>query len=630
MSTIPSGLVTYELLPTSCSFSVGVSIYSNMRVAGDLSFLTELDIRGLQIQSAFAVHYDSNNLLITSGGYTTSPTYYEPVSAYSESDGVTLYSLAYGYLYATAGALLSRGNTLVYLVQEVNPFIVADEATAESYADTGVTDKIIVDPVNKTLTVNVSVTDQKLYDYMQWWQAQPANAQYLNLGEIYKTIDGVSFLLDNAWTRISTGGAIYVAISPFDKTGNPVSGVSGRDYKATFDTLALAAADPTYGVRDLVTGNIEQHYHIFKDGSPYITSTEININWTVGSSSTNKCYIANAPEEYHKGFVADAVRLYDDQTPSYDSVLDINGFIEVSGLFIDSKGLAGGNYAALLARNNTLVEKCFARGVNGTGIISGSSNYSEKGTVKNCVAFGGSRGFRVQGYQAVKYYNNLAIDNIIGFECLSSLRRTLMYNNVALNNTTDWSVSTMDSLTYFDYSASSDGTAFTNSGNNFKLLNLVPTNEIKDVVYPYNIHLTGSALLRGSGMNLLNSNVLEDIDGEVRVQNENSIGVDYPLSFNVPVTVTVLDARTSLPVVGCSILHKADVGGATPSGTIFASDYTDIDGKNTYQYLYSGTDQPIIGRVRKGTTAPFYKTGIISGTITKLGLNITVYVTEET
>ena len=51
----------------------------------------------------------------------------------------------------------------------------------------------------------------------------------------------------------------YVAISTTSKTGDPVSGVPGATYDATFSTLKNAIADGTYGERDLVTEGTRQY-----------------------------------------------------------------------------------------------------------------------------------------------------------------------------------------------------------------------------------------------------------------------------------------------------------------------------------------------------------------------------------
>ena len=55
-----------------------------------------------------------------------------------------------------------------------------------------------------------------------------------------------------------------------------------------------------------------------------------------------------------------------------------------------------------------------------------------------------------------------------------------------------------------------------------------------------------------------------------------------------------------------------------------------LDGTTTAGSIQDGgfsytSDQPITGLVRKGTTAPLYKTAAISGTINEDGLDATVF-----
>jgi hypothetical protein len=59
--------------------------------------------------------------------------------------------------------------------------------------------------------------------------------------------------------------------------------------------------------------------------------------------------------------------------------------------------------------------------------------------------------------------------------------------------------------------------------------------------------------------------------------------------------------------------------GASPTGTITSTfvvlnGTTDVNGEITMSRVYP-TDQPFTGWARKSTSAPYYKTGLVSGTV---------------
>jgi hypothetical protein len=96
----------------------------------------------------------------------------------------------------------------------------------------------------------------------------------------------------------------------------------------------------------------------------------------------------------------------------------------------------------------------------------------------------------------------------------------------------------------------------------------------------------------------------------------------YPLE-TVTVAVTVRDAVTKSVIQGARVYLETD-----PGGTALVNELTDVNGEVSFSYGYEG-DQDIIGRVRKATSTPLYKTGDISGTITATGFAVTVYMIED-
>jgi hypothetical protein len=101
--------------------------------------------------------------------------------------------------------------------------------------------------------------------------------------------------------------------------------------------------------------------------------------------------------------------------------------------------------------------------------------------------------------------------------------------------------------------------------------------------------------------------------------------------FVTPVTVTVhvLDASTFTDVEGAQVLVEAASGGDLTEGTDILTGATNSSGIVTTSTFGYTNDQPVKGRVRKGTASPFYKTSVLAGTITSAGLSVTVLVEPD-
>jgi hypothetical protein len=99
--------------------------------------------------------------------------------------------------------------------------------------------------------------------------------------------------------------------------------------------------------------------------------------------------------------------------------------------------------------------------------------------------------------------------------------------------------------------------------------------------------------------------------------------IDYPLD-EVTVRVTALDAITKLPVSGARVFLETSPGGVDIFNTT-----TDANGiVETDSYSYTA-NQAVVGRVRKSTSAPYYRTSDIIGTITDAGLDTTILLISD-
>ena len=91
-------------------------------------------------------------------------------------------------------------------------------------------------------------------------------------------------------------------------------------------------------------------------------------------------------------------------------------------------------------------------------------------------------------------------------------------------------------------------------------------------------------------------------------------------------TITVTGTNTYTFSVSGSPATPAT--GTITSTTVLSEDLTDVAGQLTTELRYS-SDQPVGGRVRRGTDTPFYRTQRISSTITEAGLNLTILMVKD-
>jgi len=104
----------------------------------------------------------------------------------------------------------------------------------------------------------------------------------------------------------------------------------------------------------------------------------------------------------------------------------------------------------------------------------------------------------------------------------------------------------------------------------------------------------------------------------------------YPLE-TVTVDVSVYDATSGLPIQGAIIYLTAGAGGALTEGTpIIDKVLTNASGyaANT-SFELTGASQPVIGRVRKSTSSPYYKNSRVSGNITSVGFSTSVFMISD-
>lgn len=91
----------------------------------------------------------------------------------------------------------------------------------------------------------------------------------------------------------------------------------------------------------------------------------------------------------------------------------------------------------------------------------------------------------------------------------------------------------------------------------------------------------------------------------------------------VPIKFTVKDSAGN-PIPNARIYLKE-----VASGTVLVNNLTDSNGEWSDTYNYQGTDIDVTGRIRKATTAPYYRTYDLSGNITSGGYIVNAIMIED-
>lgn len=120
------------------------------------------------------------------------------------------------------------------------------------------------------------------------------------------------------------------------------------------------------------------------------------------------------------------------------------------------------------------------------------------------------------------------------------------------------------------------------------------------------VHFTAHNLSSGKQVVIRGAN-------QTQYNRIHTITVSNTTAYTFPVTGTPASPATGVIKATAIVLNGNTVSGVL-SGT----------------FAYSGTDQPVTGTARKGTTAPYYKPSLLSGTITSSGLSTTTFLVGDT
>ena len=151
-------------------------------------------------------------------------------------------------------------------------------------------------------------------------------------------------------------------------------------------------------------------------------------------------------------------------------------------------------------------------------------------------------------------------------------------------------------------------------GGNFALdLDNITFNQLASIHVQY----TGTDELTLTNSNGSNCSI-------VSTPNDGDVIIVTP----VAVTITVKDVVDQSDIENARVYIEADTGGPLSAGTEIMNDLTNSSGIATISFDYI-SNQPVVGRVRKGTVSKLYKTSNIIGSITIGGLDQTVILVPD-
>jgi hypothetical protein len=105
-------------------------------------------------------------------------------------------------------------------------------------------------------------------------------------------------------------------------------------------------------------------------------------------------------------------------------------------------------------------------------------------------------------------------------------------------------------------------------------------------------------------------------------------GTYYIPPLQVPIQITAVDIDGN-PIQGARVYLEAGVGGSSSPGAVILNLTTDVNGRVSTTWFHT-VDQPTQkGKIRKSSSAPYYKTANVSGTITSSGLITTITMIDD-
>lgn len=143
-------------------------------------------------------------------------------------------------------------------------------------------------------------------------------------------------------------------------------------------------------------------------------------------------------------------------------------------------------------------------------------------------------------------------------------------------------------------------------------LSLTADNVVFDPLASIHVQYTGTGTLTWTNTNGSNASIGSTTGGGTIVIQEA-----------IPITVRVKASDDLSNIEGARVYIYAAAGGPLTVGDVISTGLTDANGVYSDSLLYT-TDQPYEIRARKSSAAPYYKTGLSSGTLTGVATDKTI------
>lgn len=118
---------------------------------------------------------------------------------------------------------------------------------------------------------------------------------------------------------------------------------------------------------------------------------------------------------------------------------------------------------------------------------------------------------------------------------------------------------------------------------------------------------------------------LQALEARLIYNSGNPVASGTSQASRVEIEVT---SGASDAIENARVYIEADTGGDLTAGTEIMNAATNSSGVATATFQYT-SDQPVVGRVRKGTASTYYKTSALPSTLTATPLNTTVLMVED-
>jgi hypothetical protein len=235
-----------------------------------------------------------------------------------------------------------------------------------------------------------------------------------------------------------------------------------------------------------------------------------------------------------------------------------------------------------------------------TGDFSGSSIIGATVTLQDCFTF-----------------NDMAFIN-----CPSFTQNGAPITNSAFTGTKVTSASPADAAQISDCSFVSAGT-----GHAIEIGGTAANFDLSGVSFSgYSGTSTNAAIF----VNIATGNMTISIKDGGTTPSVRTAGATVTVVNAVTVKVTAKNAADSSVIEGARVYLVADSGGDLTPGVVILNALTNSSGVVEDTAFSYTNPQPVIGRVRKGTGTPLYKTAPLSGTITSpTGLDITAFLVGD-